>query len=186
MPLPEDDRTLKSRAQYEDDLAGLLGGRVAEELIFTEPSTGATNDLERVTKLAKAMVTRFGMSEKMGPMMFGQKEEMIFLGREISEQRDYSEAVAQEIDGEVRGVVNWAYDRARTLLKENRDKLDLVANRLLEVETIEQEEFLALMGVTPMRPTPSGTQNEPATPKARPKSEENADHPSLGTAPSPA
>ncbi len=184
--LPDEEVTYISKSRIKDQIVIALGGRAAEEVVFNEITTGASSDLERVTKLARAMVTRFGMSEKMGPMMFGQKEEMIFLGREISEQRDYSEAVAQEIDGEVRGVVNWAYDRARTLLKENRDKLDLVANRLLEVETIEQEEFLALMGVTPVRPTPSGAQNEPATPKARPKPEENADHPSLGTAPSPA
>jgi cell division protease FtsH len=112
---------------------------------------------------------------------------MIFLGREISEQRDYSEAVAQEIDEEVRGLVNWAYDRARTLLRENRDKLDIVANRLLEIETIEQEEFLALMGVTPVRASHSGPVSEPpATPRTRIQPEENADHPPLGTAPSPA
>jgi len=119
----------------------LLGGRAAEELVFDDITSGAANDLERVTRMARAMVTRLGMSNQLGPMVYGQKEELIFLGREISEQRDYSEAVAEEIDGEVRRLVSDAYDKARQILEDYRDRLDAVARRLLEVETITREEF---------------------------------------------
>ena len=145
MPLPEDDRTLKSRAQYEDDLAGLLGGRVAEELIFTEPSTGATNDLERVTKLAKAMVTRFGMSDAIGPMQLQQGESNPFMGMDFGEQRTYSEEVARKIDQEVRRIVDAAYGRARDILQEHRAKLVLLAETLLEKEVLDRQEFLKLI-----------------------------------------
>jgi cell division protease FtsH len=123
------------------DMIGLLGGRAAEELVFDDITSGASNDLERVTKMARAMVTRLGMSDALGPMVYGQKEELIFLGREISEQRDYSESVAEEIDDEVRGLVRDAYDKARSILTQYREKLDAVAQRLLEVETITREEF---------------------------------------------
>ncbi|MEP7359186.1 MAG: ATP-dependent zinc metalloprotease FtsH, partial [Anaerolineales bacterium] len=99
LSLPEEDRTLYAKKKFEADLAGLLGGRAAEELVFNDVTTGASNDLERATKLARSMVTRWGMSDKLGPMVYGQKEELVFLGREISEQRDYSDSVAQEIDG---------------------------------------------------------------------------------------
>jgi cell division protease FtsH len=145
MPLPEDDRTLKSRAQYEDDLAGLLGGRVAEELIFTEPSTGATNDLERVTKLAKAMVTRFGMSDAIGPMQLAQGDSNPFMGMDFGEQRTYSEEVARKIDQEVRRIVDAAYGRARSILQEHRTKLVLLAETLLEKEVLDRQEFLKLL-----------------------------------------
>lgn len=144
MALPQEDRTLMSRAKFLDDLAFTLGGRAAEELVFTDITSGASNDLERVTKMARAMVTRLGMSAKLGPMVYGQKEELIFLGREISEQRDYSEAVAELIDKEVQTIVNAAYERAKTILSEYRDKLDAVAERLLEVETISRDEFEAI------------------------------------------
>lgn len=149
--LPEEDLSYMSQSRMKDQIIVLLAGRAAEEIVLKEITTGASNDLERVTKLARAMVTRFGMSKKLGPMMFGQKEEMIFLGREISEQRDYSEAVAEEIDTEVRAIVNWAYDEARRIIQENRDKLDAVAQRLLEVETVDASEFLALMGERPAK-----------------------------------
>ena len=141
LALPEEDRTLMARKKLMADMVGLLGGRAAEELVFDDITSGASNDLERVTRLARAMVTRLGMSNQLGPMVYGQKEELIFLGREISEQRDYSEAVAEEIDSEVRRLVADAYNRARQLLIDYRDKLDAVAKRLLEVETISQEEF---------------------------------------------
>jgi cell division protease FtsH len=141
MALPQEDRTLISRAKFLDDLAFTLGGRAAEEIVFTDITSGASNDLERVTKMARAMVTRLGMSSQLGPMVYGQKEELIFLGREISEQRDYSEAVAELIDKEVQTIVNEAYERAKTILREYRDKLDAVAERLLEVETLSREEF---------------------------------------------
>ena len=143
--MPEDVNYV-TRSRMKDQIVMALAGRAAEEIVFNEITTGAASDLEQVSKITRAMVKRFGMSDKLGPMMFGQKEEMIFLGREISEQRDYSEAVAEEIDQEVRAIVTWAYDEARRVIMENRDKLELVAQRLLEVETIDAEEFLALFG----------------------------------------
>ncbi len=139
--LPEEDRTLISRRKLIADMVGLLGGRAAEELVFNDITSGASNDLERVTRMARSMITRLGMSESLGPMVYGQKEELIFLGREISEQRDYSEAIAEKIDMEVRKLVNEAYERAKEILTQHRDKLDAIAHRLMEVETINREEF---------------------------------------------
>jgi cell division protease FtsH len=150
MPLPEDDRTLTSRAEYEDVLTGLLGGRVAEELIFAEPyaevSPGANNDLERVTKIAKAMVTRYGMSEAIGPMQLQQGESNPFMGMDFGEQRTYSEEVARMIDQEVRRIVEVAYKRARQILLDRMDKLTLLAETLLEREVLDRQEFLRLIG----------------------------------------
>jgi cell division protease FtsH len=155
LALPEDDRTLLGRSKFLDDLAFALGGRAAEELVFEDITSGASNDLERVTRIARAMVTRLGMSDELGPMVYGQKEELIFLGREISEQRDYSEAVAEQIDKEVRRLVNEAYDKAKQILSNYRDKLDAIAQRLLEVETVSREEFEAIF--PPPFPKKSGT-----------------------------
>ena len=160
LALPEDDRTLMGRKKLMADMVGLLGGRAAEEIVFNDITSGAANDLERVTRMARAMVTRLGMSESLGPMVYGQKEELIFLGREISEQRDYSEAVAEQIDKEVRRLVNDAYARARKILTEYRDKLDLVAKRLLEIETVNREEFESLF------PTPNPKNNGTPVPQA--------------------
>ncbi|MFN2201454.1 MAG: ATP-dependent zinc metalloprotease FtsH [Caldilineaceae bacterium] len=145
MPLPEDDRTLKSKAEYEDELTGLLGGRVAEELVFHEPSTGATNDLERVTKLAKAMVTRYGMSDVIGPMQLQHADANPFMGMDFGERRNYSEEIARSIDNEVRRMVDEAYGRARQILTQNRDKLVLLAETLLEKEVLDRKEFLKLL-----------------------------------------
>jgi len=142
--LPEKERNLLTKAKFRDDLAFALGGRAAEELVLEDVTTGAANDLERVTELARAMVTRYGMSEKLGPMTFGQKEELVFLGKEIGEQRDYSEAVAQEIDQEVRAIIHEAYERAMDVLTHHREQLDRVAQQLMEVETLDADEFVAL------------------------------------------
>ncbi len=157
LALPEEDRTLMPRKKLIADMIGLLGGRAAEELVFNDITSGASNDLERVTRMARAMVTRLGMSENLGPMVYGQKEELIFLGREISEQRDYSEAVAEQIDDEVRKLVNDAFEKAKSVLIQYRDKLDTLAARLLEVETVTRDEFEAIFpppfaknGGTPM------------------------------------
>ncbi len=144
--LPDEDLSYMSRSRLREQLIVALGGRAAEEIVLEEITTGAANDIERVTKLARAMITRFGMSDKLGPMMYGQKDELIFLGREISEQRDYSEAVAEEIDSEVRLLVSAAHEEALRILRAHRDRLDTVALRLLELETIEAQEFLRLMG----------------------------------------
>ncbi|MDY7079358.1 MAG: ATP-dependent zinc metalloprotease FtsH, partial [Chloroflexota bacterium] len=142
--LPEEERRMLSKAKLKGDLALALGGRAAEELVFGDVTTGAANDLEQVTEKARAMVTRYGMSAKLGPMTFGQKEELVFLGKEIGEQRDYSEAVAQEIDAEVRRIVHEAHERARDVLIRHREQLDRIAQRLIEVETLDADQFVAL------------------------------------------
>ncbi|MBV6396130.1 MAG: ATP-dependent zinc metalloprotease FtsH [Anaerolineales bacterium] len=138
---PDEDRTLMSRKKLVATLAYALGGRAAEELVFDDITSGASNDIEQVTRMARAMVTRLGMSSDLGPMLYGQKEELIFLGREISEQRDYSEAVAEQIDREVRKIVDEAYKQSKALLKKYRAQLDAVAQKLLEAETITRDEF---------------------------------------------
>jgi cell division protease FtsH len=155
LALPEEDRTLMGRKKLLGDMVGLLAGRAAEEIVFNDITSGASNDLERATKLARNMVTRLGMSDTLGPMTYGQKEELIFLGREISEQRDYSEAVAEKIDHEVRSIINNAYERAREILTTYREKLDQVAERLLEVETLSREEFESIF--PPPIPKNTGT-----------------------------
>ncbi|HEY5983221.1 MAG TPA: ATP-dependent zinc metalloprotease FtsH [Anaerolineales bacterium] len=152
---PDEDRLLFSRKKLLANLAYALGGRVAEELVFDDITSGASNDIEQVTRMARTMVTRLGMSGSLGPLQYGQKEELIFLGREISEQRDYSEAVAEKIDNEVRRIVEESYELARKLLVEHRENLDAVANKLLEVETITREEFEAIF--PPPNPKKSGT-----------------------------
>jgi cell division protease FtsH len=141
LSLPEEDHIMHSQRKFEADLTGLMGGRTAEELVFKDVTTGASNDLERATQMARSMVTRWGMSSKLGPMVYGQKEELVFLGREISEQRDYSELVAQEIDSEVRRLISEAHDRAISILTQYREKLDAIAQRLIEVETLDAAEF---------------------------------------------
>ncbi|MBN1177871.1 MAG: ATP-dependent zinc metalloprotease FtsH [Anaerolineae bacterium] len=143
--LPEGDRTVITRSKFEDQLAYALGGRAAENLVFGDMTTGASDDLERVTDMARAMVTRYGMSDKLGPMTFGQKEELVFLGKEIGEQRDYGEEVARQIDEEVRRIVHTAYERAAGVLEMHRAKLDAVAEKLLEVETLDAEAFAAVV-----------------------------------------
>ena len=153
--LPAEDRTLMPRKKLLAEMIGALGGRAAEQLVFDDITSGAANDIERVTQLARSMVTRLGMSEELGPMVYGQKEELIFLGREISEQRDYSEAVAEVIDREVRLLVNDSFEKAKKILLQYRDKLDEVAGRLLEVETINREEFESIF--PPPFPKKSGT-----------------------------
>jgi cell division protease FtsH len=155
LSLPDYDRTMMSRKKLQAELVGLLGGRVAEELVFDDITAGASNDIERVTNIAREMVTRLGMSDEMGPMVYGKKEELVFLGREISEQRDYSEEVANRIDQEVKRMVNDAYKQTREILTTYRDKLDEVAQKLLEVETISRDEFEAIF--PPPYPKSSGT-----------------------------
>ncbi|NJP06919.1 MAG: ATP-dependent metallopeptidase FtsH/Yme1/Tma family protein [Chloroflexaceae bacterium] len=149
----EDSLNLKSVAQYKAELAISLGGRLAEDIVFgpEEITTGAIGDISSVSRIARAMVTRFGMSARLGPIAFGEKEELIFLGREISEQRNYGDEVAKLIDEEVHMLVSEAYDRARTILETNRSVLDDMSNALLELETLEGEQLLELVQrVTPI------------------------------------
>lgn len=145
MALPQEDHYLYQKSKFKDQLAGMMGGRAAEELIFDDVTTGAGNDLERATELARKMVTRYGMSDILGPMTFGQKEELIFLGREISEQRDYSEQTAQQIDTEVKKIIEEAYRRAKEVLTKHRDKLVSMAKKLIEVETLDKADLEALL-----------------------------------------
>jgi cell division protease FtsH len=146
LKLPSEDRHLQTKSYFLDEIAVLLGGYMAELHIFKEVTTGATSDLRRATALARRLVTDFGMSENLGPRTFGEKEEMIFLGREIHEQRDYSEKVAEAIDTEVTNFIANGQKQAETLIKEHRAELEKVAQLLLKQETIEQEEFNELMG----------------------------------------
>lgn len=145
LTLPQDDRTLYSRSKFDDELAGLLGGRISEELVFGDVTTGASNDLRRATQIARAMVTEYAMAEGLGQRTFGEKEELIFLGREISEQRDYGEKVASQIDRQIKAIIDRAYDRSRQVLTTNRAKLDAIANLLIEKETLEAPELEAIV-----------------------------------------
>ena len=174
---PAEDRNLWTRSQFQDALATILGGMVAEELVFGEMSTGPQDDLERVTKIARQMVTQWGMSERLGPRTFGKREEMVFLGREISEQRNYSEKVAEEIDEEVRRIVDEAYQSASKVLVERRAKLDQIAKHLVEVETIEGEALATLFAapVDEELTTAEEPEGEPEQPKKPKKKEARAE-----------
>ncbi len=141
----DEDQTMVTASKFRATIAVALGGRVAEEIVFGEVTTGAANDLQQVTRLARAMVTQFGMSDSLGLRVYGERHEMVFLGKEISEQRDYSDAVAEQIDREVRLIIDAAYAQTHHILETHREQLDGVARRLLEVETLEAHEFVALM-----------------------------------------
>jgi cell division protease FtsH len=145
LSLPKEDRYYMTRSELFDRVTQLLGGRVAEELVLKEVSTGAQNDLERATNLVRKMITEYGMSEELGPLTFGHKQEEVFLGRDIARDRNYSEEVASAIDREVRHFIDLCYNKAARLLAENRARLDRVAAALLEKETLEAAEFAALM-----------------------------------------
>lgn len=150
LTLPETDSYVTLRSKLEDNMSLLLGGRAAEDVIFNESSTGASNDLERVTKMARNMVMRYGMSEELGPLVYGKKEELVFLGREISEQRDYSESMAQEIDSEVHRFVMEAYEQAKSVIIEHRENLERVVKHLLEREILYTDEFKAAFDGRPL------------------------------------
>ncbi len=135
------DRVLASKSYFLDNIAVALGGRIAEELVFDHMSTGASADIQQLTKTARAMVTKYGMSKVMGPLQFGQQEELVFLGRELGEQRDYSEEIAEQIDTEVHKLVDSAYQRVRTLMSDNIAKLHAVAQALIDRETLNKDEF---------------------------------------------
>jgi cell division protease FtsH len=167
MSLPDEDRYLHSKTEFEDKIAGMLGGNVSEQLVFGDTTTGSSNDIEKATSLARAMVTQYGMSKNLGPLAFGKKEEMVFLGREISEQRNYSDEVAAKIDAEVREIIDNAYSRAKEALTTQRAVLDRLAALLIEKETVEAEEFESLFeGILPPRAggstTPRRIVDEPA------------------------
>ncbi|MFC2068485.1 ATP-dependent zinc metalloprotease FtsH [Chloroflexota bacterium] len=152
--LPTEDRYLLTRSQINDMLATLLAGHTAEELVFNEMTTGGQNDIEEATKLSRKMVTDYGMSDELGPRTFGHKEELVFLGREISEQRDYSEKVAQQIDDEVHGIIQRAYTEAKMILTENKSILVHIAQELVTHETLEGEDLEKLLGEPFSAPEP--------------------------------
>src|SRR5699024_3927703 len=140
-----------TKPELFDKITGLLGGRVAEEVIFGEVSTGAHNDFQRATGIARKMVMEYGMSEKIGPLQFGNSNGQVFLGRDMQNEQNYSDAIAYEIDQEVQNFIQTCYDRAKSILTENQDKLELVAKALLEVETLDANQIKSLFedGVLP-------------------------------------
>ena len=171
--LPTEDKFLTTRAELTDTMAMTLGGRAAEEIVFSEITTGASNDLEKVTATAKQMVMRFGMSEKLGPRVFGHDHGMPFLGREFSAEPDYSDEIAREIDDEIRRIVEGAHQQAKDILVEHREQLTTISELLLKRETIEREAFEALLeGKTEEEvfgsevPPPPGTPERPELPGA--------------------
>ncbi|MYD17132.1 MAG: ATP-dependent zinc metalloprotease FtsH [Chloroflexi bacterium] len=177
--LPESEHRLAGKSYYEGFMASALGGHAAEEVVFGEMTTGAHDDLSKVTQIARAMITQWGMSERLGARTFGKKESMVFLGRDISEQRDYSEMVAEQIDEELREIIDRARDRARTILRRNREQLDLLATRLMEVETLEGDDLRAILAWQPgdaiPEPTPPPPAPDPTPPPAAPPSSEADD-----------
>lgn len=146
--LPEDDRHTYSKDYLSDSIAILMGGRVAEEIVFHQYTTGASNDIDRATHLARRMVCEWGMSEKLGPLSFGRKDEQVFLGRDIMQQRDYSERTAIHIDREVRAIVENNFQRAKAILTEHMDLLNLVAQALIERETLDLKDLDQIIAET--------------------------------------
>ena len=138
---PNEDKSFMSKSEMQENIISLLGGRVAEKLILDDISTGASNDIERATKIARAMVTKYGMSDKIGPMTLGAGQEEVFLGRDFAQSKEYSEETASLIDEEVKNIIDYAYRNAEEILKRNIDKLHAVATVLLEKEKIDGEEF---------------------------------------------
>lgn len=150
MSLPEHDRSFRTKTQMEEEVIVLLGGRVAEKIVLDEISTGASNDIERATDLARSMITRYGFSEKLGPIVYGHDNSEVFLGRDYSQGRNYSENVAAEIDGEIRELIDTSYENAKQILISHRDQLDKVAHYLMEHEKIDGEDFYKLMNGEPL------------------------------------
>lgn len=159
--LPKEDRYFMTKPELLDKITGLLGGRVAEDIIFGEVSTGAHNDFQRATGIARRMVTEFGMSDKLGPLQFGQAQGQVFLGRDFNSEQNYSDRIAYEIDTEIQTIIKECYERAKQILTENRDKLELIANTLLDIETLDaaQIRHLADHGTLPER---DYSDNEPS------------------------
>ena len=158
--LPKEDRYFMTKPELLDKIVGLLGGRVSEEIVFGEVSTGASNDFQRATGIARRMVTEFGMSDKLGPLQFGQQQgSQVFLGRDFNNDQNYSDAIAYEIDLEIQRIVKECYEKARRVLTEHRDKLDIIANTLLKVETLDAEQIKHLVdhGTLPERKIASTT-----------------------------
>jgi len=172
MQLPQEDRYSMDREQILQNIAVLFGGRIAEEVFMGQMTTGASNDFERATDIARRMVTQWGMSEKLGTMVYGENEGEIFLGRSITTHKNLSEATMQKVDAEIRRIIDEQYSLARRLIEDNRDKVDTMAKALLEWETLDSDQVNDIMAGRPPRPP------KPATPPA-PSS-------TSGSSPSPA
>jgi cell division protease FtsH len=183
MALPTEDRYLQSKSEFEDKIAGLLGGNVSERLVFGDTTTGSSNDIEKATDLARRMVTEFGMSDRLGPLSFGKRDELVFLGREIGEQRNYSDEIAKMIDEEVRAIIDRAYERATQVLETHRERLEALASKLIAEETVDSDAFASLFsdlppkedlhGLPPRRhepPAPEAPQGALPKPQPKPKS----------------
>ncbi len=183
MALPQEDRYLQSKSEFEDKLAGLLGGNVSERLVFGDTTTGSSNDIEKATTLARRMVTEFGMSDRLGPLSFGKRDELVFLGREIGEQRNYSDEIARQIDEEVRVLVDHAYERATEVLTTHRARLEALAQKLIAEETVDAEGFETLFSDLPPKESlhglpprnhgsndSDGPADQPSAPEAPPAS----------------
>ena len=174
--LPEEDRHLQTLTQFKAMIAAAIGGRVAEKLKFGEITTGASNDLEQATRIARQMVTRFGMSERLGPRSFGKRQEMIFLGREISEQRDYSLRTEALIDSEVDRILEEGQQESNSVLKAHLDDLDKLADYLLANETIDHVDLVRLLaGENMSNPAPPSSGVPPPTDEARASESEQGD-----------
>ena len=183
--LPDEDRYLWTKNQFGDMLSVMMGGRVAEEMIFSEVTTGASNDIERATKVALSMVKRYGMSESLGPRTFGKVQEMVFLGREISEERDYGDKIAEEIDDEVRILIKLAYERAQEILVTNKPKLVLLSEYLIEHETISGANMARLLDDGAIGDDPGTPAIPPDAPPETPLMTPSPAQPPIGQ-PSPA
>ena len=185
--LPNEDRYLWTKNQFGDMLSVMMGGRVAEEMIFSEVTTGASNDIERATKVALSMVKRYGMSESLGPRTFGKVQEMVFLGREISEERDYGDKIAEEIDDEVRILIKLAYERAQEILVENKPSLVLLSEYLIEHETISGDNMVRLLDDGAIGDDPGTPAIPPDAPPETPPMTPSPAQPPIGQpSPSPA
>ena len=183
--LPDEDRYLWTKNQFGDMLSVMMGGRVAEEMIFSEVTTGASNDIERATKVALSMVKRYGMSESLGPRTFGKVQEMVFLGREISEERDYGDKIAEEIDEEVRVLIKLAYEKAQVILAENKPSLVLLSEYLIEHETISGVNMVRLLDDGTLGDDPGTPAIPPDAPPETPPMTPSPTQPPIGQ-PSPA
>jgi cell division protease FtsH len=157
LSLPEEDKYLISKDELMDQIAGIMGGRVAEEIVFGDVTSGAENDIQRATQMARRMVTQWGMSEKLGTVAMGHREELVFLGRDLGEQRNYSEEVAAIIDEEIRGIVQHGYQTAKGILQANRSKMDAVVEQLKIVETLDAKELDAILNLQPQAPAASSS-----------------------------
>ncbi|PPA68552.1 ATP-dependent zinc metalloprotease FtsH [Jeotgalibacillus proteolyticus] len=175
--LPKEDRYFMTRPELLDKITGLLGGRVAEDIIFGEASTGASNDFQRATGIARRMVTEFGMSEKLGTLQFGQSQGQVFLGRDFNSEQNYSDRIAYDIDTEIQSIIKECYERAKTILTENRDKLELIAETLLEIETLDAAQIKHLVdhGELPVRDYGNNVKDETVTSEEVSPTEKSSD-----------